>query len=270
MEQVDDLPKPEVWPRFSTSDDTALTLMVCEHLARESGKGDPQRFLERLAARSGSIHGLGPSTKHAIATFHTTGAPDDSGSNTNGGAMRALPLGWALPVSAKGQRRDWTLALARMTHTGQDAVAAACVMSACASWAIEGAPPGLLTEIAVEEAMAVGAHTAVAEALTMLHEGRWTPPSAGISLDAAETATAVLYCCQEADGDLVASLHLAVSLGGDTDTVAALTGGLLGCRLTPDEVRARLNWLDKVTQPPAADLARIAKALAGIRLTADE
>jgi ADP-ribosylglycohydrolase len=270
MELVDDLPTPHGWPQGSTSDDTALTLLVCEHLARERGKGDPQRFLEELAARSGSIQGLGPSTKHAVATFQATGVPDDSGSNTNGGAMRALPIGWALPASAKSQRRDWTLALTRMTHTGQDAVAAACVISACASWAIEGAPPHVLIEVAVEEIMAVGADTAVAEALTMLREGRWTPPSAGISLAPAETVTAALYCCRGAEGDLAASLHIAVSLGGDTDTVAALTGGLLGCRLTPDEVRARLAWLDKVTQPPAADLARIGRALAEIRLTADE
>jgi ADP-ribosylglycohydrolase len=38
------------------------------------------------------------------------------------------------------------------------------------------------------------------------------------------------------------ALVRAVQLGGVTDTVAALVGGLLGCRLTPDQVRAGLPW----------------------------
>jgi ADP-ribosylglycohydrolase len=34
----------------------------------------------------------------------------------------------------------------------------------------------------------------------------------------------------------------AVQLGGDIDTVAALFGGLLGCRLTAEQVRTELPW----------------------------
>ena len=34
----------------------------------------------------------------------------------------------------------------------------------------------------------------------------------------------------------------AVQLGGDTDTVAALVGGLLGGKLTAEQVRAELPW----------------------------
>ena len=82
--------------------------------------------------------------------------------------------------------------------------------------------------------------------------------------------TAALYCCQTADGDLVAALRLAVSLGGDTDTVAALVGGLLGCRLAPAEVWAQLTWLDRVSLPPPDALSRLGGALAGIRLADDE
>jgi len=270
MQELDQLPVRGPWPAGSTSDDTALTLLVAEHLADAGGIGEPLRFLEMLVARSGSIKGLGPSTKQAIEHFIATGSPDDSGSNTNGAAMRALPVGWALPAHAGDRRREWALALTRMTHTGRDAITAACVMAACASWAIEGAPAALLAEIAADEAVVVGPGTALAGAVTALRRGEWTPPSEGISLDPAETVPAVLQCCLVADGDLAAALRHAVGLGGDTDTVAALVGGLLGCRYAPAEIAARLTWLDPVAVPPPDELSRLASALTRIRLTVDE
>jgi len=272
--ELERLPGSERWPSGATSDDTALTLLVCEHLAQERGLGDPARFLESLAARAESIPGLGPSTTRAIEHFKLTGRPDTSGSNTNGAPMRALPVGWALPPSAVGRRREWTLALTRMTHSGPQALTAACVMAACASWAIEGASPALLLDVAIEEAgaagAAVGGDTAVADALRALGTGQWLPPPAGITLDPAETVTAVLHCCLSAGGDLVPAIRLAVGLGGDTDTVAALVGGLLGCRHDPSGVAAKLTWLDRVAVPPPDQLLRIAAALAGIRLTGYE
>lgn len=270
MQELFELPARESWPSGSTSDDTALTLLVAEHLAGAGGLGEPLHFLEMLAARAASIQGLGPSTSRAVEHFRSTGAPDDSGSNTNGGPMRALPIGWALPVSNEDRRRDWTVALTRMTHTGRDAVTGACVIAACASWALEGAPPTLLAEIAADEAATVGPDTAVAAAITSVRGGVWTPPDSGISLAPHETVAAVLHCCLAADGDLVAALRLAVSLGGDTDTVAALVGGLLGCRLALAEVKERLTWLDRVTLPPPDDLSLLAGALARIRLATDE
>src|SRR5215472_11734017 len=49
----------------------------------------------------------------------------------------------------------------------------------------------------------------------------------------------------------------AVSLGGDTDTVAAITGGILGCR----SAKVRIGWLDRVILPDAAALDRLADGL---------
>jgi ADP-ribosyl-[dinitrogen reductase] hydrolase len=266
LDELEALPEREAWPSGSTSDDTALTLLVAEHLARSGGLGDPLQFLAQLVSRSESIPGLGPSTTRAIAHFRATGTPDSSGSDTNGAPMRALPLGWALPPAADDRRREWTQALTRMTHTGRDAVTAACVMAACASWAIEGAPPSLLVEVAADEAVVVGRDTEVATALGALRRGRWSPPSQGISLAPGETVAAVLHCCRATDGDLVAGLRSAVGLGGDTDTVAALVGGLLGCRLAPDDVAGRLGWLDRVNLPSPEQLSRLASALTALRL----
>jgi ADP-ribosylglycohydrolase len=58
----------------------------------------------------------------------------------------------------------------------------------------------------------------------------------------------------------------AVQLGGDTDTVAALVGGLMGCKLTAEQVRAELPWHQLVVLPePANAIAEAAVALATVR-----
>jgi ADP-ribosylglycohydrolase len=165
-------------------------------------------------------------------------------------------------------RREWTVELTRMTHTGREAIAAACVMSACAAWAIEGAQPQLLAEIAGLEAAVIGPETNVARAVTAVRDGSWAPPADGITLNPADTVAAVLFACRPGDG-LAAALRRAVSLGGDTDTVAALAGGLLGCQLSPAQVREQLPWLDRVILPERDHVVALATSLARKRLDGD-
>jgi ADP-ribosylglycohydrolase len=270
LNRVDELPASAHWTSGATSDDTALTLLVAEHLAEHRGVGDPVGFLETLAARADSIPGLGPSTTRAIRQFRTTGRVDVGGSDTNGAPMRALPLGWMHAPSATEQRRSATLELSRTTHGGHGALAAACVIAACASLALEGAAVSELVDVGLDEAAAVAARlgggAAVVDALRDVRDRRWIPPRGGISLDPAETVGAVLQCCRQAEGDLPAALRLAVRLGGDTDTVAGLVGGLLACRSTPAQVAADLPWLHRASLPPQAQLIALSRQLARMRL----
>jgi len=88
------------------------------------------------------------------------------------------------------------------------------------------------------------------------------PPAIGISLDPYGTVAAVLWCTTRATS-LRSGLVSAVQLGGDTDTVAALVGGLMGCRLTAEQVRAELPWHGLVVLPePESAIAGTAAALA--------
>ena len=50
-------------------------------------------------------------------------------------------------------------------------------------------------------------------------------------------------------------------MGGDTDTVAAVTGGILACR----SAKVRIGWLDRVILPDAAALDRLADGLHEVR-----
>jgi ADP-ribosylglycohydrolase len=93
----------------------------------------------------------------------------------------------------------------------------------------------------------------------------WEPPANGISLDPYDTVTAVLWCATRATS-LRNGLVSAVQLGGDTDTVAALVGGLMGGKLTAEQVRAELPWHRLVVLPePESAIAETAAALAATR-----
>jgi ADP-ribosylglycohydrolase len=93
--------------------------------------------------------------------------------------------------------------------------------------------------------------------------GRLTSQAISQILD--ETAAAVLWCATKATS-LRNGLVSAVQLGGDTDTVAALVGGLMGGKLTAEEVHAELPWHQLVVLPePDSALAETAAALATIR-----
>ncbi|HEV2253393.1 MAG TPA: ADP-ribosylglycohydrolase family protein [Streptosporangiaceae bacterium] len=269
-EQIEQLPARDGWPRGATSDDTALTLLVARYLADRDGDGDPAAFLAELADQEPAIQGLGPTTTAAIERFRRGDQPAAAaGRATNGAAMRALPIGWALPHDQAERRRHVTIAMSRATHTDLAALVAACVIAACASWALEGARPAMLLEAATEEAreaaQAVGTEPRLAELLSQVSGGIWNLPANGISLDPYDTVAAALWCATRATS-LRDGLVSAVQLGGDTDTVAALVGGLIGAKLTADQVRAELPWHQLVILPePENATADTAAALATTR-----
>ena len=261
------LRETDEWPAGATSDDTSLTLLVAEELVA-TGHADAASFMRRLVDASPAIRGLGPSTTAAISQFRETGQLASSGGNTNGALMRSLPVGWALPIDSAQDRRSWVVELSRATHPGAEAIAAACIGAACAAWAIEGAAGAQLLEIAREEAAAaIQAHAAdprISDMLAAVAAGTWQPSGDPEAMDPYETAARVLWCIVQpvAAADTVLS---AVRLGGDTDTVAALVGGLVGCRLQPADVRREMSWIGEVQLPPGEDVERLAGGIAALR-----
>jgi ADP-ribosylglycohydrolase/tetratricopeptide (TPR) repeat protein len=268
LTMVGQLPERPGWARGATSDDTALTLLVAEHLAN-AGAADPQAFLAALAERAPDIPGLGPTTAAAIKQYRSTGHQHAGDGNTNGALMRTLPVGWATPLRAADRRRDWAVALAAATHPGAEARCAAAIGAACASWAVEGADAKLLPEVAAEEAAVVvaatGADPAIIDGLRAVAADAWAPPADGISLHPYPTLLAVLHCIHST-ATLPQAVEAAVALGGDTDTVAALVAGLLGAASTPDQVRADLPWSSRVQLPPDDQVRHLTAQLAALRI----
>jgi ADP-ribosyl-[dinitrogen reductase] hydrolase len=249
-EALEDLPARGDWPRGSTSDDTAQMLLVAQYLAESKGQVDEREFLTRLAKALPGMRGVGPTTRAAVRRFIETGETHATEGSSIGAAMRALPFGWATPVTAADRRRDLTIRLSEATHGARAAITSACVVATMAAWAIEQHPIEAVVTAGLREADHLAELYALGSAplrpLRQAADGDWGPHEPGRPLDAVATVASILYVLQEAT-DLELAMKSAVALGGDTDTTAAMVGGILGCRL--EDVESEIRWLYRVVLP---------------------
>jgi ADP-ribosylglycohydrolase len=129
--------------------------------------------------------------------------------------------------------------------------------------------PPLLLEVVGEEAAvaapACGGDGRIEDMLEKVAERTWTPNAAGIGLDPYDTIAGALWCLA-ANETLRDALVTAVRMGGDTDKVAALIGGLLGCQLVAEDVRAQLASSEHVLAPDGDLLQRLAEGIAKLRI----
>jgi ADP-ribosylglycohydrolase/tetratricopeptide (TPR) repeat protein len=264
--RLEELPPREDWPRGATSDDTEQLLLVAEYLCEFGDAFDDSEFLRRLASAVPTMHGVGPSTTEAVRRFLETGATRATGGASNGAVMRILPVGWAVPVVAADRRRDLAVRVAQVTHGAETAIASACAVAAMASWAVEGCPVAGIIQAGLAELdwfektrrQDGDAFGRIRAAATRA----WMPNPEGVTLDAVETVAAVVHVLRTSVG-LAAALRDSVLLGGDTDTVAAIVGGILGCR--SDDGASGLPWLAGVRLPERESLQAITAGLHRVR-----
>jgi ADP-ribosyl-[dinitrogen reductase] hydrolase len=122
------------------------------------------------------------------------------------------------------------------------------------------AAAGLREAEAVAEQQAVD--PATLQPLRQATSGDWPPNTAEPTLDALATVASVLHVLQEAKG-LATAMKRAVALGGDTDTTAAIVGGVLGCQL--HDVESQIPWLSSVGMPDAGLIEATAAGLYELR-----
>jgi ADP-ribosylglycohydrolase len=267
-EALETLPARGDWPRGSTSDDTEQLLLVAEYLVEANGQVDERDFLGRLAKALPGMRGAGPTTQAAVRRFLATGELHAAEGSSIGAAMRALPFGWSTPVAAAARRRELTIRLSRTTHGAPEAIISACVVAEMAAWAIEQHPIDAVIAAGLREAEDVAhqhaLHPATLQPLRRATSGDWPPNTAGPTLDAFTTVASVLHVLGEAKGLATAMKH-AVALGGDTDTTAAIVGGILGCQL--EDIGSQIPWLSSVGIPDARLIEATAAGLYRLRRT---
>jgi ADP-ribosyl-[dinitrogen reductase] hydrolase len=180
--------------------------------------------------------------------------------------MRALPFGWATPVAAAGHRRELTVRLSRTTHGAPEAIISACVVAEMAAWAIEQHPVDAVIAAGLRDAEDLAQqsalHPATLQPLRRAANGDWPPTTAEPTLDALTTMANVLHILRGATG-LAAAMKHAVVLEGDTDTTAAIVGGILGCQL--EDVESQIPWLTDVGMPDPGLIEATAAGLYELR-----
>jgi ADP-ribosylglycohydrolase/tetratricopeptide (TPR) repeat protein len=265
VDDIAKLPTREGWPRGATSDDTEALLVVADHLIATQGKGDARGFLTVLGAARDDLRGIGETTQAALDRFAETGKAERASTGaTNGALVRGLPIGWAYPLFRAPERRVVVELITTTTHGDEVALAAAQAIAAMAAVAVEGVPVAAVLAAGLDELNEqVNAHPGIAAPLEAVRH--WTPGPDGVPMSAAGTFGAVLHLLDRlpAEVGLADAQVAAVALGGDTDSVAAVLGGILACRASDASVG--LPWTGQVALADPGELDRVAQGLHELR-----
>ncbi|CAM3711546.1 ADP-ribosylglycohydrolase family protein [Kibdelosporangium persicum] len=276
VDAAPDQPIAPGMPAGSVTDDTEQAVLVAKLLVEGRGRIDPHAFAGALRAweadmiARGSRDLLGPSTKRALELLDAGLDPQQAGVTgaTNGAAMRVTPVGIANPV---GDRLLDAVAQASMvTHNTSLGIAAASAIAAAISASLDGADLGAALDEA-ERAADQGAR-----------RGKWVPGGEigprirwarqwvrGMSRDnVADAVAEVIGTSVAAQESVVAAIALvevlehdaltvAAQIGGDTDTVGAMTGAILGAQhglagLPADQV-GKVREVNRLELEPLVD-----------------
>jgi ADP-ribosylglycohydrolase len=203
------LPK-DGWPFGGVSDDTLLSILTIKSLTKKTPAEASEFFLEQLREAVPRLRGLGPTTRTALGLEVKEGERGVIG-ETNGAIMRTALCG----LYIRENRDEWIKALVEVTHKSPKAIE--CAQIAAGLFAGEDLPD----------------------------YSEWSAPIDGISLDPLETLQAVVWVVNRAN-DVADAFSLACSLGGDTDTVAALAGALFAARWPEKADFYSIPWLNDV------------------------
>ena len=223
---------------------------------------------ERAMAERGSLDLLGPSTKRAVAAILAGVPPEEAGATgtTNGAAMRIAPVGIAVPVALHDPEVrlstlvDHVVSASSVTHNTGVALAGAAAVAAAVSAGVSGATVAEATTLGIQAARlaagrgywvagadvaariewATGLVTGRAQAdwesgLESEREADGEAETAGLiytlvgtSLATQESVPAAFAVLAAVPADPWRACRMAASLGGDSDTIAAMTGAIAG------------------------------------------
>lgn len=241
------------------SDDTEHTVMVAQALIASGTNAN--QFLLELANRFrvwllGFPAGIGMATLRSITRLWLGFKPDQSGvfSAGNSPAMRAPIIGATI--------KDPTLlcalisASSRITHTDPKAEYGALTIALATQMASQN--PNVLGQVFLEQ-LRVLLPPEATELLSLLENtvnsvslGKSTLEFAA-SLGLSSGVTDYVYHCVPIvihawlshQTDFCAGVIAVISCGGDTDSMAAMVGGIIGCAVRQEGIPA--EWLEKLS-----------------------
>lgn len=247
-------------PAGSVTDDTEQALLVASLLVRGRGSSsghaalDAGEFAHALLAwedsmiARGSLDLLGPSTKAALERVRAGEDPLSVGGagTTNGAAMRVTPVGIAVSTADPQAFAESVWSSCQVTHATRQGFQSAALVAAAVSLGIDAASSSasdvraLLWEAvtyvdSLPERGAWAPDPDVVAATRRALELASTPPSPSPELLAEQIGSSVAsaqaipmaFALLARDPSPRALLD-AANLGGDTDTIGAIAGAILG------------------------------------------
>lgn len=278
-------------PAGSITDDTEQAILVGQLLVEGKGNIDPHQLARRLISwesgmrAKGSQDLLGPSTKRAIEMILAGHSPTESGryGTTNGAAMRIAPVGIASDINQPERFIHCVVQACQVTHNTSLGIASAAAVAAVISSGLNGKK--------LEHALNAGTEMAfIAE-----HQGHWVaggrigprirwarqascecnPDNFGdllydvigtsvASQESVVVAFALAQRVASAGLNRFDALCMAASIGGDTDTIAAILGAMLGACGGMQQWPATL--IEQITRVNDLHLQPLARDLLALRL----
>jgi ADP-ribosylglycohydrolase len=244
--------------RGMLSDDTEHTILVSQSLL--PCDGDPSVFQKRLAGKlrwwfAALPAGIGLATAKAILKLWIGFPPGRNGvfSAGNGPVMRAPILGVYFANDSR-LRAEFVKASTVLTHTDPKAVEGAMMAADCAAFAANGEMRQDIILARMKEIAASSEwrqplqqiEASLAEGASVRQFADEMGFSKGVSGYAVHTMTMVLFIWLRHRGDFSTIVGEAIACGGDTDSVAAIAGGIAGAE-TP---AFNPKWLSKLSDFP--------------------
>ena len=282
-------------PAGSVTDDTEQALLIASLLVRGRGSSSGRvalnavEFAHSLLAwedsmiERGSLDLLGPSTKAALERVRAGADPLSVGGagTTNGAAMRVTPIGVAVSTADPEAFAEAVWSSCRVTHATRQGFQSAALVAAAVSLGIDAArSPSLDLRSLLWKA--------VTYVDSLPERGAWTPDPDVVAATrramqlAVNPASSSLECLVEQVGTSVASAHAipmafalltrdpspralldAANIGGDTDTIGAIAGAILGATVGVEVFDGRA--LAQVEEVSRLGLSSVAEQLLALR-----
>ena len=275
-------------PAGSVTDDTEQALLIASLLVRGRGSSSGRvalgavEFAHALLAwedsmiERGSLDLLGPSTKAALERVRAGEDPLTVGGagTTNGAAMRVTPIGIAMPTADPQAFAEAVWSSCQVTHATRQGFQSAALVAAAVSFGIDAAcSPSLDLRSLLWKALSY--------VDSLPERGAWTPDPDVVAATrramqlVANPASSSLECLVEQVGTSVASAQAipmsfallarnpspqalmdAANIGGDTDTIGAIAGAILGAALgvevLPTDSLSRIEEVSHLGLPTVA------------------
>lgn len=272
-------------PAGSVTDDTEQAVIVAQLLLAGDGHVDAHDFAHALSTwqhhmvERGSQDLLGPSTNAAISALASGVAPEEAGRHgtTNGGAMRVTPVGVAVETGPR--LLPTVVESCFVTHNTGLGISAAAVIAGAVSAGVDGADvaASLAAGIDLSRAGEKLGHWVAGASIperflalrpqTVALQGTdfsdYLYRVVGTSVQSQESVVSALLIADHYREDPWAGVCAAASLGGDTDTIAAMAGAILGAShgaaAFPRDVRQRISEVNHM------DLETLAGRLLALR-----
>ena len=262
-----------VFGKGMLSDDTEHTLMVASAVLRR--RDDPTAFQRALGWKLrwwllALPAGVGLSTAKAIVRLWIGFPATRSGvkSAGNGAAMRSAILG-VMFREDEAKRREFVLAACRLTHTDpraeESAILVAEAAALAASKSSESKALAILRTLVVSEEMQMRfakLEAALAAGLSVPEYASDIGCGHGVSGFAPNTVAVALFAWLRHRGQFESAVSWVIECGGDTDTAAAITGGICGAEV--GEAGIPSAWIDGICDWPrsVSYIRLLAEALA--------